>query len=321
MASCDRHDDRPSVAPVAPVTPGVSTPVAAGALRPPWATGSSPVSAPPPDVSARPPVAVPGPGHQASEASGLAAGLRRAASDMKALAAAAMTRQYEGRSDDGAVTATADGGSRMAGVRISEHAVRSGVGPLAVSLTVAVNRALEAARRGTAEALLGAAGPGSQALLRATIDAAGDAARAVAREGAQPVTARSGDGSVTAAASVLGTVTGIAVSPAAVRLGGDGPARLGRSVAEAVNAALAEAGRLDRAQHNTATPTPAPGDPRSAGAVVLERLNHRMNELLGTLDQIDRDLDRLADGAAADLSSLADRMTGRGGDASGQAGS
>lgn len=290
--------------------------------RPPWATGSSPVSAPPPDVSARPPAAAPpGPDHQASEASGLAAGLRRAASDMKALAAAAMTRQYEGRSDDGAVTATVDGGSHVAGVRISEHAVRSGAGPLAASVTVAVNRALEAARRGTAEALLSVAGPGSQALLRGTIDAAGDAARAVAREGAQPVTARSGDGSVTAAASVLGTVTGIAVSPAAVRLGGDGPARLGRSVAEAVNAALAEAGRLDRAQHSTAAPTPAPGDPRSAGAAALERLGHRMNELLGTLDQIDRDLGRLADGAAANLSSLADGLAGRGGDASGPAGS
>jgi DNA-binding protein YbaB len=303
MASYERHDDRP-----------------------PWATGSSPVSAPPPDASARPPAAAPGPGRQvseASEASALAAALRRAASDLKAMAASAMTQQYEGRSDDGAVTATVDGSSRVAGVRISEHVIRSGPGPLAASLTAAVNRALEAARRGTAEALLGAAGPGSQALLRGTIDAAANAVRTKAREGAGSAAARSGDGSVTAAASGLGTVTGIAVSPAAVRLGGDGPARLGASVAEAVNAALAEAGRLDRAQHNVSAsaPAPAPGDPRSAGAVALERLGHRMNELLGTLDQIDRDLGRLADGAAADLSSLTDGLTGRGGDVAGQAGS
>lgn len=254
----------------------------------------------------------------------MAAGLRTAAASLKGIAAGVMMRQFEARSDDGAVTVTVDGGSRVVGVRIGEHAVRSGPDRIAASLTTTVNRALEAARQGATESLLEAAGPGSQALLRGAIGTAnyGRAAAAGEDAGARTVTARSGDGSATATASGLGVVTSLTVSQAALRAGGDGRARAGASAAEAVNAALRQA----RSPHRTPLaasggPAPAPGDPRSPGSAALTQLSERMNELLGTLDQIDRDLDQLVDGAVSDLTRLVDQLPGQGGDAGGPAGS
>ena len=222
-------------------------------------------------------------------------------------------RQYEARSDDGAVTVTVDGGSRVVDVGIGKHAIRSGPDRIAASLTVTVNRALEAARQGATEPLLDAASPGSQALLRGAIGAANHGRATAAGEdaAARTVTARSGDGSVTATASGLGVVTSITVSQAALRAGGDGPARVGASVAEAVNAALMQAGSMHRASLGASGgPALAPGNPRPPGAAALTQLSERMNELLGTLDQIDRDLDQLADGAVSDLTKLADQSPG-----------
>jgi DNA-binding protein YbaB len=222
-----------------------------------------------------------------------------------------MIRQYEARSDDGGVTVMVDGGSRVAGVRIGEHAIRSGPDRLAAGITVAANKALEAARQGATESMLNAVAPESQALIRGAIGAAnaGLAAAAAEEAGAQTVRARSGDGSVTATANGLGVIVSITLSPAAVRASGDGPARLGTSAAEAVNAALGQAGSLRRAQLSAgAGPAPAPGDPRSAGSAALTRLSERMNDLLGTLDRIDRDLDDLVDNTVSDLTRLAGQM-------------
>jgi DNA-binding protein YbaB len=225
-----------------------------------------------------------------------------------------MIRQYEARSDDGAVTVTVDGGSRVVDVRIDKHAIRSGPERIAASLTAQVNRAREVARQGATESLLNAAGPESQALLRGAIGAANDGRAAAAGEdaAARTVTARSGDGSVTATASGLGVVTSFTVSPAALRAGRDGLARLGASAAEAANAALGQAGSLHRAP---------PGPSGGPGPAALTQLSERMNGLLGTLDQIDRDLDELVDGAVSDLTRLVDQLPGPGGDAAGPPGS
>ncbi len=260
---------------------------------------------------------------QASELSPLAAEFRRAASSLNGIAAGVMIRQYEARSDDGAVTVTVDGGGRVASVHIGEHAIRSGPDRVAASLTVAVNRALEAARQGTTDSMLDAAGPGSSALLRGAVAAAADLPGTTAREeaGARSVTGRSADGSVAAKASGLGALTSITVSPTAVRIGRDGRARLGASAAEAMNAALKEAGSLHRAQPGPAGPAPAPGDARSAGAAALASFSSRVDELLGNLDQIDRDLDRLVEGAMSDMTRLAGRLSDRGGETGGPAGS
>jgi DNA-binding protein YbaB len=250
--------------------------------------------------------------------------LRNAATSLKGIAAGVMIRKYEARSDDGAVTVTVDGGSRVVDVRIGKHAIRSGPDRIAASLADQVNRAREAARQGATESLLDAAGPESQALLRGAIGAANDGRAAAAGEdaAARTVTARSGDGSVTATASGLGVVTSFTLSPAALRADRDGLARLGVSAAEAANAALRQAGSLHRAQLGASGgPVPAPGDPRSPGPTALTQLSERMNELLGTLDQIDHDLDELVDGAVSDLTRLVDQLPGQGGDAGGPPGS
>jgi DNA-binding protein YbaB len=292
--------------------PGPLTPAARAATPPPpWATGLSSASTQPQRPAAPEPDEAAALAGDAGEISPVAAGLRNAAASLKGIAAGVMIRQYEARSDDGGVTVTVDGGGRVAGVRIGEYAIRSGPDRLGASIAVAVNRALEAARQGTTESLLDAVAPESQTLVRGAIGAAsyGPAAAAAQDAVAQTVTARSGDGSVTATASGLCVVTSITLSPAAVRAGRDGPARLGASAAEAVNAALAEAGSLRRAQLSaSAGPAPAPGDPRSAGSAALTRLSDRMNELLGTLDQIDRDLDQLVDSTVSDLTRLAGQL-------------
>lgn len=259
----------------------------------------------------------------AREVSAFAADMRHVAGDLNAMAGAASARQYDARSDDGAVTVTVNGRPEVTRIRVGEEAIRSGPGRLAASLTAAVNKALESARHGTTDALLRSAGPGGQAWLRGVTDAAAspDGAEARAEAGSRSVTASSADQSITATITGLGTVTGITVSYAAMRMSGDGPRRLGTSAAEAVNAALAEAGRLDRAQHNAAVSALAPGDPRSAGAAALNHLNDEMNAMLGSLDQIDRDLDGMADGTMRDLARLADWLADRGDAAAGQAGS
>lgn len=228
----------------------------------------------------------------ARAADAAAAELQRRAADLTAAARAAAGRQYQARSADGSVTVTADGRPRVVSIRVVGQAASSAPGRLARTLTDTVNSALEDARHST-QALLGRADPALQALIDETADAPGGAGRspaaaARAEAAARVTTATSADDSVTATVSAPATVVSIELSQDTSR--GDGPARLGDAVAQAVNAALAAAEQAAR-QLAARAPFPAP-DPWSAGKASLDALANRMSPLLGELDRIGRDLDR-----------------------------
>jgi DNA-binding protein YbaB len=227
----------------------------------------------------------------ASEIAAFTADMRRAVGDLTTAAVAASRQEYEAGSDDGAVTITVDGSPRVTGVRIggpAGHRPRD----LEAGLATAVNRALDAARRGSTEALLGAAGPGLEPLLLGAVSAADSGPGAAARAAAamQTAIASSADDWVRVTVNGLGTVTSVTLSDSAAR--GDDQARLEHAAMEAFNAGLGtELGRGGQARAAAARP---PGDPRSAGNAVVEDVNRRMDTLLVQLDRIERNLDRAA---------------------------
>jgi DNA-binding protein YbaB len=234
----------------------------------------------------------------ASEIAAFTADMRRAVGDLTTAAVAASRREYEAASDDGTVTVTVDGSPRVTGVRIGGAAGRR-PGDLAASLTTAANRALDAARRGGTEALLGAAGPGLEPLLLGAVNAAdsGPGATARAAMATQTATASSADDWVTVTVNGLGVVTGTTVSDSAAR--GNDQARLEHAAIEAFNAALGAA--LGRGGEARAAAVRPPGDPRSAGNAAVAAVHRQMDTLLVQLDRIERNLDRAAGGTMRDV--------------------
>jgi len=232
-----------------------------------------------------------------SEIAAFTADMRRAVGDLTAAAVAASRREYEAASDDGAVTVTVDGSPRVTGVGIGRPPGRR-PGDLAASLTTVANRALDAARRGGTEALLGAAGPGLEPLLLGAVSAAdsGPGAAARAAMATQAATASSADGWVTVTVNGLGIVTSTTLSDSAAA--GNDRARLEHAATEAFNAALGAA--LGRGGEIRAAAVRAPGDPRSAGNAAVEAVRRQMDTLLVQLDRIERNLNRAAGGIMRD---------------------
>jgi DNA-binding protein YbaB len=227
----------------------------------------------------------------AGEVAAIAAGMRGAATDLAAAAAAASLRQYQARSDDDAVTVTVDGSPRVTSIRCDDRAAGYRLAHLEAVLTATVNQALDAARQGGKEALLGAAGPGLEPFLRGAVDAAGGRAWDGLREetAAWTATGSSPDGRVTASVSGHGVVTGITLSDG--RLRHDDRAWFGQAAAEAVNAALGALARRAREARAAARP---PGDPQSAGNTAVAALQRRMDALVAELNRIERGLHRAA---------------------------
>lgn len=241
----------------------------------------------------------------ASDIAAFTADMRRAVGDLTTAAVAASRREYEAASDDGSVTVSADGSPRVTGVRIGGAAGRR-ADDLPASLSTAANRALDAARRGRTEALLGAAGPGLEPLLLGAVNAAdsGPGAAARAAMATHTATASSADGWVTVTVNGLGIVTGITLSDNAATLsdnaaGGSDRARLEHAATEAFNAALGAA--LARRGEARAAAVRPPGDPRSAGNAAVEVVRRQMDTLLVQLDRIERNLDRAAGGMMRDV--------------------
>jgi DNA-binding protein YbaB len=234
----------------------------------------------------------------AGEVAELAAGMRSAAADLAAAAAAASLRRYEARSGDDAVAVTVDGSPRVISIRLDGSAAGHRSARLEAALTATVNQALDTARQAGAEALLGAAGPGLEPFLRGAADAAESSAWDNLREetAAWTATASSADGRVTASVSGRGMVTGITVSDG--RLRHRDQAGLGEAAAEAVNAALGALARGARGSRAAARP---PGDPQSAGNATVQALHRRMDALLAQLNRIERGLDRAVGGATPDI--------------------
>ena len=223
----------------------------------------------------------------------VAAELQRRAADLTTAARAASGRQYQARSGDGGITVTVDGRPRVADIRITGETASSAPDGLARALTDTVNRALEDARLGT-QTLLGEADPALQAWISEGADAPGGSGRSLAaaaraEAAARMTTATSTDDTVTATVSGSATVVSIELPHEASRE--EGQARLGESVAEAVNAALAGAEQRARDHVTARALSPAP-DPWSAGKTALDALASRMDLLLDQLDRIDRGLVR-----------------------------
>lgn len=253
--------------------------------------GSAPGAAVPPapwaSITGQDAAAAAGQAALVRAADAIAAKLERRSADLAAAAREAAGRQYQARSADGSITVTVDARPRLINVRIAGEATDSAPGELGRALAATVNSALDDARHGT-QVLLGGADRAFQAWLSEAAGGPGRSpAAAAGPEAARVTTATSADDSITAAVSGLATVVSIELSREAER--GDGQARLGEAVTEAVNAALAAAGQA--AQEQLAATPALLADPWSGGQAALDRLASRMDQLLGDLEQIGRDLD------------------------------